>query len=273
MAYDALIDHVLPQDVSLWVALFLILLSFFTSALTAAIGLGGGLLMLAAMAAVLPTPLVIPTHGAVQFGSNIGRAAIMWRHVVWIYWWPFVIGTIIGAFIGAHIFTNLPITLIQIILGLFIIAIVWTPKLTPRSVGRIGFFWVGIGASFSTMFLGATGPVVAAFLPPARFGKHGTVATHAIFTTVQHLIKVIAFGALGFAFWDWLPLLAGMIFTGFIGTNVGNRALDRLPQKVFAYSFKIVLTLLAINLLWSAAQGVASFMHQEFSVKPSHDRP
>lgn len=272
MTYDTLIDHILPQDVSAWVAIFLITLSFFTSALTAAIGLGGGLLMLAAMAAVLPTPLVIPTHGAVQFGSNIGRAAIMRRHVIWIYWWPFVMGTIIGAVIGARIFTSLPVTLLQTLLGLFIIVIVWAPKLTPRNVGKLGFLWVGIGASFSTMFLGATGPIVAAFLPPERFGKYGTVATHALFTTAQHLIKVIAFGALGFAFWDWLPLLAAMIFTGFIGTNVGNKVLDRLPQKVFAYSFKIILTVLAINLLWSAAQGVADSLHQEFSVMP-HDRP
>ncbi|MEZ5648230.1 MAG: sulfite exporter TauE/SafE family protein [Alphaproteobacteria bacterium] len=256
MNLDVLIIQVLPHDIPLGIALFLIVLSFFTSALTAAVGIGGGLLMLAAMASVLPTPLVIPTHGAIQFGSNIGRATLMRRHVIWIYLWPFLIGSIIGAYAGARLFISLPVTLLQVILGLFILIIVWAPKLTPHKINRVGFFFVGVGASFSTMFIGATGPLVAVFLPPERFGKHGTVATHATFTAIQHLTKVIAFSTLGFAYWDWLPLLAVMIFMGFLGTNLGNHILNRLPQRAFAYSFKVILTLLAMNLLWEAARNL-----------------
>ena len=54
-------------------------------------------------------------------------------------------------------------------------------------------------------------------------------------------------------FLPWAPLLAAMIGAGFLGTMLGRRVLDRLPHEVFARIFKIVLTLLALRLLYAAA--------------------
>ena len=45
----------------------------------------------------------------------------------------------------------------------------------------------------------------------------------------------------------------GMIGAGFLGTMLGRRVLDRRPHEVFARIFKIVLTLLALRLLYAAA--------------------
>jgi uncharacterized membrane protein YfcA len=70
---------------------------------------------------------------------------------------------------------------------------------------------------------------------------------------VQHSLKVVAFGILGFAFLPWLPLLAAMIIAGFLGTVIGKRLLDHIPHRIFARAFKIVLTVLAARLLYSAA--------------------
>ena len=55
-------------------AALLVVASFFTSALTAAFGVGGGIAMLALMGLFIPVAAVIPVHGAVQLGSNSGRA-------------------------------------------------------------------------------------------------------------------------------------------------------------------------------------------------------
>ncbi len=56
--------------------------SLLASLLTATLGLGGGMLMLASMALYLPPAVLIPLHGAVQLGSNTGRAVLMWRDVM-----------------------------------------------------------------------------------------------------------------------------------------------------------------------------------------------
>ena len=48
------------------------------------------------------------------------------------------------------------------------------------------------------MFVGATGLLVAAFISPEKLGRMATVSTQATCTMVQHGLKVIVFGALGF---------------------------------------------------------------------------
>ena len=45
-------------------------------------------------------------------------------------------------------------------------------------------------------------------------------------------------------------LIAAMLLAGFIGTMVGGRLLDKLPEKSFTKAFKVVLTLFALELLW-----------------------
>lgn len=67
--------------VSPTLSFFLIVLAGFTSFLTAAMGAGGGLLLLVVMASFLPMAIVIPVHGLVQLGSNANRMLLTYRHV------------------------------------------------------------------------------------------------------------------------------------------------------------------------------------------------
>jgi uncharacterized membrane protein YfcA len=43
--------------------------------------------------------------------------------------------------------------------------------------------------------------------------------------------------------------MALMLLSGFAGTYLGSRVLNRLPAEVFSKGLKAILTLLAINLL------------------------
>ena len=250
-----MLSSLLPAEVSIALAIGLVAVSGFTSALTAAAGIGGGLVLLSVMASFLPPVIVIPTHGAVQLGSNVGRAALLRRNIDAGILLPFVLGALIGVAVGANVLVALPTATLQVILSLFILASVWLPKLKSAGVAPRGFAIVGALATFCTMFVGATGPFVAAFLSPDRLPRHAVVATHAACMTVQHAFKVVAFAVLGFAFVPWIPLLAAMIGAGFLGTVVGKRLLDRLPQKSFTRLFNLILTVLALRLLWTALAG------------------
>jgi uncharacterized protein len=245
----------LPPEVSPLLALALVLLSFFTSALTAAAGIGGGVVMLSVMASVLPPLVVIPVHGVVQLGSNVGRAVLLRPDIHWRLLVLFGIGAMAGAAAGARLFVALPVPVLQLLLGLFILYAVWGPRLRPADLPEGGFVAVGLGATFLTMFVGATGPFVAAFLSPARLGRNTVVATHAACMSLQHGLKAIAFGFIGFAFAPWIALLAAMITSGFLGTLAGRSILVRLPERLFARIFSAVLTVLALRLLWQAAGG------------------
>ena len=68
--------------------------------------------------------------------------------------------------------------------------------------------------------------------------------------TVQHTLKAILYGAVGFAFWQWLPLVMSMIMSGAIGTWLGLKLLHRISSDKFKQIFRLVLTLLSLQLAW-----------------------
>lgn len=244
----------LPADIGPGVALGLVAVSFIASMLTASAGLGGGTIMLAAIASTASPAAVIPVHGVIQLGSNVGRAVLLAPHVarpVLVY---FAAGAVLGALLGGQLYVNLPGHVLKLIIALFILYTVWGPKFRKLRISNWAYSLAGVGTTFITMFVGGTGPFVAAFISPDRFGKEQTVATHAACMTLQHGFKVLVFGALGFTFGPWLGLMMAMVAAGFLGTVAGRAVLLRLPERAFKIVFKTVLTLLALRLLWSALQ-------------------
>lgn len=239
-----------------WSFLLLCGVSFLGSFIAAALGLGGGSLVLATLALFLPPAVLIPLHGTVQLGSNLGRAALMRSDILTTIVPAFLIGTLLGAAIGVQLVIALPIALLQGVLAAFILYSTWAPKFRASSPGRKTFFGVGVLGAFLTMFVGATGPLVAPFAAAACDRRQQVVATHAALMTIQHGLKVIAFGVVGFAFGPYLPLLAGLLGCGFAGTYAGRRLLHRLPERAFRLGLKAILTAIALRLLYGAASGL-----------------
>ena len=242
----------LPDGLGAAWAVALVAAAFITAAISAAFGIGGGVAMLAVMLVVLPPATVLPIHGIVQAGANAGRVFTLRRHIRTSMLSWFTVGTVVGVVAASLVLVALPTATLQIILGLFILWTVWGPRLGARAIADRAFVLVGAGASFCTMFVGATGPMVAAFWDVKRMGKLGVVATHASCMVVQHATKVAAFGILGFAFARWVPMIVAMLVAGQIGTQVGAKVLEALPERAFEIAFKLVLSGLALRLLWSA---------------------
>lgn len=244
-------DALLPAGVDPLLALLLIGLSFVTSMITATFSLGGGLLMVAVLALVFPPAVVVPVHGAVQLGSNAGRALVQRNHIQWhlILW--ISLGAVLGVIVGAQFASLLPEHLFTLIIGVFVLITAWLPQ--PKIVGenRVVQFIGGAVISALSMVVGPTGPLIATFIKGLA-DRRQLVATHAMLMTVQNLLKVIAFTAIGFAFSSYLPLVAAMIIAGFGGTAVGTHILLKVPEKVFRIGFKVLLTVVALDLIRGA---------------------
>ena len=237
----------------LWGFVTLCGISFFGSFITVSMGIGGGGLVLATMAMFLPPPVLIPLHGVVQLGSNIGRTVLMVRDVFIEIVPMFLIGTLLGALLGGQLVVSLPITLLQTVLAIFILYSAWAPQFKTKRPTNRTFFFVGAVGTFLSMFIGATGPLVVPFIAAACDKRQQVVATHAMLMSIQHGLKIVAFGYLGFAFGPYVPLLIGLLVFGFVGTSVGKLVLNRLPEKIFRTGLKVILTILALRLLYGAA--------------------
>ena len=235
------------------IAATIIALSFVTSMITAAFGIGGGAVMLAAMANLLPPAAIIPVHGIVQFGSNAGRFIIFRAFVRWPVFLPFATGAILGVAMGGALVVQLDAAAIEIAVGLFILWSVYAPM--PGFMARSAPI-AGAVSSFLTMFFGGTGPFVAAFVRAQQFDRMGYVATLATLMTLQHLLKTLTFGFLGFAFSQWLGFVGLVILSGFLGTLAGRMVLFRIDERHFSQILGGILTLLALRLIYSGATGL-----------------
>lgn len=252
-----LIASLLPDGMPVWVAALLVVASFFTSALTATFGLGGGLAMLALMGIFVPVAALIPVHGAVQLGSNSGRAWHQRAHIRWEIFAPFLAGSIVGAVIGAFVVIQLPDALMKLVLGAFIVAITWTTIPGMAEIGRAGLAVASAVLAVLSMMLGATGPLLSALFAQIIPGdRKALVATMAGGMTIQHVLKVIVFSIAGFAFHEWFPLVAAMIVTGYLGTVYGSTLLEKLDESVFRTWFRIGITVLALDLIRRGVMGL-----------------
>ncbi len=229
-------------------------ISFVGSFITVSFGMGGGQLMIASLAQVLPPIALIPIHGAVQLGSNVGRTLILWNGIVWASIPLFLIGTVIGASMGAALFVQIQPWIIQLCVGTFIL---WTAvgKLPPITGKHT--FATGVFASFLTMFFGSTAHFIAAIVKAMNLDPLPHVATHSTMMTLQHGVKIIAFGILGFAFGPYLPFLAAMIAVGLIGTALGKRVLVKAGHKYFKPVLTGILVVLGLRMLYIGLQGAA----------------
>ena len=252
-----MIADLLPSGLDAWAAGVLVTASFFTSALTVSAGIGGGVALLALMGYMVPAAAIIPVHGVVQLGSNVGRAAMLRSHVAWTCLLAFLIGAVPGAWAGGTLVGSLSESLLRAALGGFILMITWLPLPRLAAVGLPGFVATGAVTTFLTMIFGATGPFNAVVLSKAFPERLRFQATTAAIMSLQHLVKTAAFALAGFAFAPWLPFLAAMILTGLAGTWVGTHILRKTPESRFRLIFKLCLTVLALDLIRRSVAGMA----------------
>jgi len=245
---------VLPDGIGAVTAAFIVLATMATSMVGAMFGVGGGTILLAVLAVLLPPVALIPVHGVVQLGATGVRAVLLARHINRATVLPFVAGSAIGsALSGVMFFQFFPPWLIQYAVAAFI---AWSVLGAMPAIGRRHILFAGAFSGFLTILFGATGTFVSAFvksmnMPPLRY-----VATHATLMSLQHLVKIVVFGVLGFAFGPYALLITLMLASGFVGTVIGRNILLSMSEKRFKPVLNAILLVLALRLAWQATEGL-----------------
>ena len=252
---DTFLSSLLPAALSPFDFWLLVVSSLFTSAITAAFGVGGGATLLALMANILPASAVIPVHGVVQLGSNTGRIITMRKYIRWRMAGWFIGGCVIGSAVGGQIAISLPTDWLQIILGGFILVMCWEP-FKIKAIRDGSSLLLGSVTSFISMFVGVTGIFVISTLKHVIEDRREVIGTLSAMMGFQHLMKCIVFLALGFAFHEWVWLMVLMVGFGFVGTLIGRTILNKMSNKGFGITVKIVITVLALRLLYKGFSGL-----------------
>ena len=225
-----------------------------TTTISGIIGMGGGVTLIAIMAALLEPGIVVPIHGVVQMVGNSTRSLVLLRQVRWSLLLLYVPTLILGAWFGLRFYAGAGMPWFRPMIGLFVLAFLIWDRFKPKRLvlPRWIFVPAGFVGGVITILIGASGPYLAAFFLRDDLDREEIVATKAAIQTIGHLVKLPAFMSIGFVYRDHLDLILPLVACAVLGTVIGTRILRRMPERLFQIAFRIFLAALAVRLIIDA---------------------
>ena len=144
---------------------------------------------------------------------------------------------------------DIKVDILKPLIGIFIIWFLFGryPQIKDK---QPHFFGVGAMSGLTTVFIGATGPLIAPFFLKGKLTKENIIANKAVCQAISHTGKIPLFIIFfKFNYFTELAVLMPLIIAVFIGTNFGKQVLQFIPEQVFRLLFKGALTLIAIKLI------------------------
>lgn len=236
---------------------FLEILTILTSALSAAIGTVGGVVLLGGMNAMLPFQIAVPLHGTVLFASNGTRALSLRRNISWRLVLPFAAGVLPALPVSYLALKALPH---PEIFSVGVIALLLYAALRPAALPglhlpRWSFVLVGFAATVLGTLLGAIGPIVATFFIRKDMNKEATVATQACCQILVQVAKIPVFAATGFSFAEHIWLIGALVFCTIIGSQIGIHFLNRMRPQQFMSLVRVAMILIALQMGYTSVEG------------------
>lgn len=232
-----------------WVFAALLIGSFLAAAFNAAFSAGGAMIILATTTAVLPVVAVVPIHSGLLIGSTFGRMFMFWRYIRWDVARPFLLGSLFGTAIGARIYFELPEQLIALAIALVMLVAIWLPEISWRP--RLRHPWAIVGFShslLSTLF--AYGAVLHAVALHAGMHRRQMVATLAGCLSGMSVFKITGYAWYGFDYQPYLLLILAALPVSILGTALGKRLSEGLPEPAFRLAYRMIVTLTALRLVY-----------------------
>lgn len=223
-----------------------------TSALTAVLGFGGGVVLLALMLLFLDPVVAIPLHAAIQVASNGTRTVIRRHDVDWGIVARSSLLLLPAGALTVGVARSAPDGVLQLAIAVTVLVATWVPERTALEVPAPSpAGWVGVGAVAGALnpLVGATGPLFAPLFRAASTTRQRFVGTFAGTQVAGHLAKIVLFGAAGLAPTGKVSLVAAGIAGVVTGTELGSRVLDRIDEARFRTLYLASITAVALYLV------------------------
>lgn len=238
---------------------FILITAFATALLSGVFGMAGGLVLMGALALVLPVSAAFVTHGLLQLVANGWRAVLHRQRLRWdIVGWYAAASVLAGAAaMAVALQPSRP--LLFLLLGLVPLS-VWLPEQRLRldASRPTHAFASGLAVTSLNLTAGVAGPLLDVFFVRTALPRHAIVATKAATQVFSHLAKIVVYGAPLAAGAGaeipplWLFLLA--VPLSMAGTLAGGRVLDRMSDLNFRRWTRWIVTAVGGIYLIQAAQ-------------------
>jgi|TARA_B100000035_G_scaffold85170_1_gene71583 uncharacterized membrane protein YfcA len=230
--------------------IFFAALSFATSLLTSIFSVGGGIIMLVALAQSFSPGTLIPLHGAIQLSNNLSRTFVYRKFFRWHLIQNILVATTIGSVGGILLFGTIPEQILIWLIAGTILFFTWAPLDNfILSIMRNDWF-CGLISGFAGIFIGANGPLVTAYMRTKNLSPESLVANHGAVMIYQHSIKILLFiYFFGFSIGEYLSFIVILAIAGFAGAVLAKAIISLIPYESFNIALKILLSFLALTLI------------------------
>ncbi|TAJ68420.1 MAG: sulfite exporter TauE/SafE family protein [Phenylobacterium sp.] len=240
-------------------AAFVVCMAFVTATLSGVFGMAGGLVLMGALAFVLPVQAAFVSHGVLQLVANGWRSILHRRFVRWdIVGWYALASLIAGVVVAFLSFTPSK-PLLFLLLGL-VPGLTWLPQrwINLDAARPLQAFLSGLSVTGLNLTAGVAGPLLDIFFVRTELTRHAIVATKAATQVFAHLAKIVVYGAPMFAGGGvgmpplWVFGLA--VPLSMLGTVAGGAILNRMSDVNFKRWTRWIVTAVGASYLIQAAQ-------------------
>ena len=240
-------------------AAFIIASAILTAALSGVFGMAGGLVLMGALALVLPVSAAFVTHGVLQLVANGWRAILHRQQISW----PILRSYILASALAAGLLSVIAFTpsqaLVFLLLGL-VPLLVWLPKnwLHLDAAKAPHALLSGFLVTNLNLTAGVAGPLLDVFFVRTKLSRHQIVATKAATQVFSHLAKILVYGAPLIVAGQTASLPPPWVFAlaipvSMVGTAAGGWVLDRMSDVNFKRWTAWIVTAIGLFYLIQAA--------------------
>lgn len=207
-------------------------LSVFAGALTTVSGMGGGMLLVIALAAAWGPHVALPVTALALMVGNLHRLALFRSYLRPEFAWPLIAGLVPGSLIGALLVAELPAWLLHaVMLALVVVAVAracmrleWS---MPRSALGPGGGVIGVLAATGGGAAVMTGPMLLA----TGIDGDDYLATVSLAAVAMHLARTVGYGVGGLVAGDMFVVAGIMALCIVIGNWLGRRVRSLMADR------------------------------------------
>lgn len=244
---------------SLFASIFVLVIAFVTATLSGVFGMAGGLVLMGALALVLPVKAAFVTHGLLQLVANGWRAILHRRFVRWEIVAVYAVASVVAGVVVSLLAFTPSKPLLYLLMGL-IPGLLWLPRgwIQLDAAKPAQSFVSGLAVTGLNLTAGVAGPLLDIFFVRTELTRHAIVATKAATQVFSHLAKIMVYGlplvterASGLPSL-WVFVLA--VPLSMAGAVAGGEILERMNDVDFKRWTRWLVTAVGLVYLVQAAQ-------------------
>ena len=162
--------------------------------------------------------------------------------------------TILGVFLGTTVLVMLPLWVLNLCLGIMVIAFVLSNLLKidvtiSPGAERILTPIFGLLSGFLNGMTNAAGPVLAMYFYSLKLEKRNFVKSVATIFMVTKATQLIAVSTWNLFNWNTITLSVQVVLFTLVGFFAGLRTQDRVNQKTFSRGLLVLLSIIGVILI------------------------